>query len=168
MKSLEPLTTLLEELRNMPDKSEIQERVLEFFGIVKHWKQKEIFRDYPLQDSGCGWTFFDDTRPEELLSLLPIKFFTIEPGTPIVAPFGNSASGALACAVARSILYPGKEVSIGNYRGKTCDGWKPWGERSYTNFGAVEEKSLCIGKNKDGLWQIRALVRTHGQHIDTW
>lgn len=166
MKSLQPHTDLIEELRHMPNRSEIQEKVLKYFGIVKHWKQKEIFQDYPLHDTGCGWTFFSDAPPKELLSLFPKKFFTIEPGTPIVPPFGNSASGALASAVARTILYPGEGVEDSNYRGKTYNEEKPWGERFFGNSGSGEEKSLTIWKNEEGLWVIRALVHMVGQYTN--
>lgn len=168
MKRLKPYIRLLEMLRDMPDSNEIQEKILGYFGISKNWKQKEIFRDYPMQGTACGWTFFADTPPGELLSLFPAKFLSIEPGTPIVPPFGNSASGALTCAVARSMLYPGKDSESSKYRGKTYHEEKPWGERFYAHVGATEEKSLVIWKNDKGLWVIRAPVRKVGQFTDRW
>jgi hypothetical protein len=168
MKHLKPYMGLLELLRDMPDRYEVQEKVLDYFGLSPHWKRKEIFRDYPLQDATCGWTFFGDTPPGELLSLLPIKFLSIEPGTPIGPPFGNSASGALTCAVARSILYPGEEPGRTNYRGKTYQGKKPWGERFYGYLGATEGKYLVIQKNENGLWVIKAPVHEVGQFMDAW
>jgi len=166
--SLKPHTALLERLRHMPEKTEIQEEILGFFGIVRNWQQEDLFFDYPLLNAGCGWTFFKDRPDEEILSGFPKRFLTVEPGTQGIPPFGNSASGALACAVARSLLYPEIPEGAVHYRGETFNNEKPWGERMPRNRSNGTNRSLVIERSSNGLWSVRARVLSAGRYSASW
>ena len=158
---------LIENLKHMFNNTEIKQNILKYFCIVDSWKNEELLIDYPLKKSGGGWTFFKDTDPDDpVQSLFPHEFLTIEPGTPFIRPFGNSATGALACAIALDFLYPDSINSKIKYRGKTDSSSKPWGENLYTSGTSRDGKYLSIWKNEKGLWTIRAHPKLVGQFND--
>lgn len=165
--STKPFSNLIENLRHFFNRTNARKQIFKYFGIVDNWRQEELFQDYPLNDSGCGWTFFNDRDPgDPLASIYPQEFLTFEPGTPVIAPFGNSASGALACAIAGNLLYNEKNGIAKKYRGKTNAADKPWGERFYGSSADSDGKYLSIWKGQDGLWTIRAHTRIFGQYKD--
>jgi len=158
---------LIEDLKHIFNKSDIKQNILRYFCIVDNWKQEEILIDYPLKESGGGWTFFKDMNPDDFVqAFFPHEFLTIEPGTPFIPPFGNSASGALACAIALDLLYPNSVDSKIKYRGKTDPNSKPWGEGIYNSGAARDGKYLSIWKNNNNLWTIRAHTKLVGQFND--
>ena len=165
--SAKPHSLLIEELRHVFNNGDIRQQILNYFSIVDNWKQEEILKDYPLKDSGCGWTFFQDCAPgSPIQSEFPHDYMTIEPGTPVIPPFGNSASGALACAVARYLLYEDKSKEASKYRGKAHSQTRPWGERFYSSSATSDGKYLSIWKGQDDLWTIMGHTKMFGQYRD--
>jgi hypothetical protein len=165
--SAKPHSQLIEDLRHIFNHGDIRKQILKYFGIVDNWKQEELLKDYPLRDSGCGWTFFKDCDPNDRFqSAFPNEYLTFEPGIPVIPPFGNSASGALACAVARDLLYDEGSNVAKKYRGKTNSQAKPWGERFYGSSATSDGKYLSIWKDQEDLWTIQAHTRIFGQYRD--
>jgi hypothetical protein len=165
--SAKPYSNLIKDLRHIFHHGDIRKHILKYFVILDSWKQEELLKDYPLKDSGCGWTFFKDCDPgDHFQSSFPHEYLTLEPGAPVIPPFGNSASGALACAVAHNLLYDEESNIAKKYRGKTNSEDKPWGERFYGSSAASDGKYLSIWKGQNDLWTIRAHTRIFGQYKD--
>lgn len=143
-------------------RGENPQKVLEYFPIQQQFEDRA---QYPMESIRCGWTFFRDiseNSTDYAVSGFPRRFFTLEPGSPGLPPFGNSASGALACAVVQSLLYSCPESERYSFRGETKDGTKPWGERlNRWNYG-LEQKRLSIWKDAGGKWVIHGPVRLYG------
>lgn len=144
-------------------RGENPQRVLEYFPI-----QQQLFEGrpkYPMEGIHCGWTFFRDISEEsatDVVPKFPRRFFTIEPGFPVLPPFGNSASGALACAIVQSFLYSSQVDERYYFRGETNDANRPWGESINRWNYSLEQKRLRIWRNSNGKWVVSGLVRIYG------
>lgn len=163
--SLEPYSKFLGKLRYILERKETREKILKHFGVVNSWKQEEILNDYPLKDAKCGWTFFnDEIKPDNRISGFPFQYLTIEPGV-TSPPFGNSASGALACAIAQSIIHPNAPLAEKKFRGITHNSERPYGERIFASSAPSHGKFLSVQKNANNLWTIHGRIEECGYYL---